>query len=175
MPWTRVCEFCGTPFATNRRNLFRCSSHCRFWKYIEKRTPDECWPWTGSLDRHGYGQFNCGNGRHSISTRFMYEIYFGEIPDGLCVLHRCDYRACCNPFHFFLGTRADNLRDMDNKGRRVSARGLRNNNTKMTESSVLHARALHAEGQLCSALCKQFGVSYSTMSQILHRETWSYI
>jgi hypothetical protein len=86
----------------------------RFWDSVERRGPDECWPWQRKTHLK-YGYF-AANGRHYIASRVAWAIANGSSPDGL-VCHRCDNPTCCNPAHLFLGTVADNIRDMAAKGR----------------------------------------------------------
>lgn len=77
---------------------------------------DGCWVWSGRTNRQHYGTLG-----ERLAHRISYEFYVGPIPEGLCVLHRCDNPPCVNPKHLFLGTRADNAEDRDRKGRYVSA------------------------------------------------------
>lgn len=87
-----------------------------FWKYVVIGGPDECWPWTGYIERSGYGRVMY-QGRLWLAHRLACVLSGVEIMDGVCRLHRCDNPPCCNPAHTFDGTRADNVADMISKGR----------------------------------------------------------
>lgn len=82
-----------------------------------------CLLWMGARNAKGYGTINVG-GRPRFVHRVAWEISKGSIPNGLCVLHRCDTPACCNTEHHFLGSKADNNADMRAKGR--ARNGVRN-------------------------------------------------
>jgi hypothetical protein len=90
-----------------------------FWRHVQKG--DGCWLWTGSVNhaRGGYGQVKYGK-KHYRAHRLAWLLTFGEIPDGMKVLHRCDTPACCRPDHLFLGSQTDNIHDMLEKGRHVT-------------------------------------------------------
>lgn len=76
-----------------------------------------CWPYTGSLDRHGYGRFWIqAHKKHVIAHRIAFALAHGRDPI-LPVLHDCDNPPCCRPSHLFEGSQADNSADMARKGR----------------------------------------------------------
>lgn len=90
----------------------------RFWARVDKRGPDECWPWVGPTDRVGYGAYCFISHEGPIPAhRIAYGLANGGIPDGLHVLHKCDNRPCCNPAHLYTGTHTDNMADMRMRGR----------------------------------------------------------
>lgn len=92
----------------------------RFWAKVRKT--DGCWEWTGSRDRKGYGRLSIGSRldgskRPHGAHRIAWVLARGSIPNGLSVLHHCDNPRCVRPDHLWLGTIADNNRDMFAKGR----------------------------------------------------------
>ena len=107
-----TCKMCQRGFRKGRYHT--CTPEQRFDRDVVRG--DGCWGWNGTPDRQGYG-FVTVRGRHVRAHRFSWERANGPIPDGLCVLHKCDTPSCTNPAHLFLGTRTENAKDRDGKGR----------------------------------------------------------
>jgi len=80
-----------------------------------------CWEWQGCLNRDRYGITDLRSiAKTRLAHRISYIIHKGKFDESLKVLHRCDNPPCVNPAHLFLGTDADNVEDMVNKGRNFS-------------------------------------------------------
>ncbi len=163
----------------------------RFLDKLEKQ--GDCWIWTASKRNKGYGAIAWidPKSRKAINERahrVSFRLFNGDIPENLFVLHRCDNPACCNPDHLFLGTKADNNRDMVEKGRHVSGgthcgshypsgkwkSGLSHWNAKINENIVREIRK-DKETMSYSQLKKKYGLSQTCLFKIVHRRTWNHV
>jgi hypothetical protein len=148
----------------------------RFMRFVEKRE-DGCWIWTGYIWSHGYGQFGIGQ-RHIPAHRFAWQMVNGPIPDDHFICHHCDERRCVNPGHLFVGTHADNMRDMYRKGR-----GGRKARGEAVAGAVLTADDVRAiRGEIDDAprgtgrrLAEKYGVTEQTISDIKRRVSWDHV
>lgn len=129
-----------------------------------------CVLWDRGLNTAGYGSFRL-RGKTVMAHRFAWEKSFGPIPDGMCVLHKCDIRRCVNPEHLFLGTPADNTADMIAKGRKRFAIGSQRSKC-LVEDDILVIRASKLSQY---ALAKQFNVSQPNINAIRTGKTWRHV
>lgn len=136
---------------------------------VERRGPNECWPWTGPLFGKSvkYGQLK-SKGRNRPAHRVALELHLGrELAPGMSALHTCDNGGCCNWAHLYEGTPADNMRDKVERGRaRGAAVGERHHMAKLTNAQTEEVRARRRAGELLRVLAGEFDVSESRVSQI---------
>ncbi len=147
------------------------------WPKIDKRGPDDCWPWLASSLPSGYGKLNLG-GSSYLAHRIVYKLAKGE-PGDLHVCHSCDNPKCCNPNHLWLGTAADNQRDSGEKGRanRHSPCGEKNGQSTLTLAQVIEikTRLKNPYLGLNKVLAKEYDVSRALISNIKTGYCWSHV
>ena len=134
-----------------------------------------CLEWQGHKNSQGYGYVGHG-GKTRRVNRLVYELVFGEIPDGMFVCHTCDNPSCVNPQHLFLGTPADNMQDMYNKNRQNDNKnmpsGERHHNSKLKNRDIHKIRRLLKNGRTQQYVADVFSVSQTTIYEIAAGRTW---
>lgn len=83
----------------------------RFWAKVDKS--GDCWLWTASKVRGGYGEFWISTGANRLRARahrWSWESVHGPVPAGLHLDHLCRTPQCVNPAHLEPVTPAENTR-----------------------------------------------------------------
>jgi hypothetical protein len=83
------------------------------WRYVAIADSAMCWLWEGYVSKHnGYAQA-CWGGATVRAHRLVYSLFWGvTLTPEQYLLHSCDVRHCCNPWHMRIGTHLENMEDM---------------------------------------------------------------
>ncbi len=149
--------------------LFTDQTERLFWAKVDKRGPDECWPWTASSDRRGYGQVMLRDHRPRRAHHLALHFDGRPRPGDLHSLHSCDNPPCCNPAHLRWGTIAENAKEKSERGRCPDTSGTNNAHHKLSETQV---RAIRTEEGSHRSLGAKYGVSHTVIGQIKRRQKW---
>jgi len=188
----KTCANCGNDFEKDPRNTWAywakakyCNQDCAgeawsleaasnrasmretFERWIDKS--QECWLWTGALDKDGYGAFSYA-GKTRRAPGVALELDGRKPPPGQFACHHCDNPRCVRPSHLYVGTPASNVRDMVERGR--NQRGSEHYAARLTDGDVL---AIRASSEADLALSVRYGVSRSNITLIRLRKTWRHL
>ena len=156
---------------------------------LEAATEQDCVLWPLALDRGGRGRIWHG-GKLMLAHRWVWERIKGVIPAGKLLCHTCDNPTCVNPRHLYVGTHADNMRDMKvrrryfaarnperavESGRRLGlsntwARGSKNPKAKLSDDD---ARSIRASSLPTKKLAATFGVHRTIIQRIRRGTLWA--
>jgi len=152
----------------------------RYWeRAIPSADPDACWGWRLRPNHAGYGVVSLyidGKQVAFIASRVSYLAHHGVEPSQW-VLHHCDHPLCTNPRHIYDGGPPENSHDRDSRGRGVvpDNRGERHGMAKLTAPVVRAIRLRwHTGGVSQPQIAQDFGVSLSTISDILIGDRWGH-
>ena len=147
----------------------------RFWRKVDVRGPDDCWPWKAAARRkdEGYGAFHY-EGRHQPASRIAVLLTYGSpVPNGMVVCHKCDNPPCCNPAHLWVGTPLEN--DRDRVAKRRQAYGSRNAIARLTDLDVWKIRRMRTALKMPYArIAPYFGVTLACIYDACHRR-WGHV
>ncbi len=109
--------------------------------------------------------------------RISFEAANGRIPRGVWILHSCDNPACVNPSHLRGGTPRENVKDMDDRKRRVTTpmNGETNPSSLVTESIVIELRRDYVAGISLDEISSKYGVSRISLTDYTTGRSWKHI
>lgn len=144
----------------------------RFWKYVDKRSENECWEWKASLMVRGnYGQI-----RHNLKTlkahRVSYEINIGKIPNGKIVCHKCGNSKCCNPLHLYAGTAKENWEDSVKHSTAYKLPPLKSEEVHSAKINYDIANEIRNSSESGNLLGKKYNLSRTMISRIKRNLAW---
>lgn len=113
----------------------------------------------------GYGRFAIRKNLIDQAHRVSWRLHFGEIPPKTLVCHKCDVKLCVRPEHLFLGSYADNTRDMVLKHRHT---------TKLSAAEVRNIRD-GSKFMTYAELSKIHGVTTGMIGHIVNRRAWKHV
>lgn len=128
-----------------------------------------CWLWLGAISTKDYGSIYF-NKKMNPAPRISYAAYYGDIPEGMSVCHRCDTPACVNPEHLFLGTPKENTADALKKGRLVV--GERSPLAKLTDDQ---ATAIFYDQRPHRLISANFNISHGVIERIKAGSIWKHL
>lgn len=157
----------------------------RFWSRVDKRGPDECWPWTAALS-HGYGNMSLpvpGGKKEFGANRISLFLKTGNRLEFLQALHTCDNPPCCNPDHLYAGDERRNILDCIERNRYrgyfsqdpENSKGANNPNSKLTQDDILEIRKFKGQRMSAAGLAvvlKRFNICSSSFYYIRSETSW---
>lgn len=137
-----------------------------FWAKVGPADARGCRPWLGAR-RNGYGVVK-RDGKVRQAHRVAWELIHGApAPPTMEVMHTCDNQPCCAGAHLVLGTHAANMADRAAKGRGA--------NRRLGPDDVRTIRARHAAGTPMRVLAAAYGVTETSVENVIARRTWRHV
>jgi hypothetical protein len=151
------------------------------WSKVDKRGPDECWPWKSTQTESGYG-------RTWINDKgyYAHRVIFNLANPGMIelkaptnkkargfLMHLCDNRICCNPSHLRVANLRENNLDMHQKGRVKHKTGGDHHRSVFTNEQIDEIMSLRNNGMSMSMIAEKMAAKLATIKSLIRRKTYA--
>lgn len=151
----------------------------RYWKNVNIKGDTECWNWIGCIKKSkGYGQMSfCYKSKIYNSESHRISLWLAQSPQPInknCVLHTCNNKLCCNPFHLYWGDHKDNGQDMmkDGAGKNQFIKGHVTHNRKLDVETVRNIKMDIKDKLSLKIIANKYKVSLYQVKDISRGKTY---
>lgn len=124
----------------------------------------DCSPYQGHIAKSGYGlDYEPSTKKTVLAHRKAYKDAFGEIPNGLVIMHICNNKTCVNPDHLKAGTQSENIKQSYKDGLQT------NPNRSMTKEQVLEIFSMEGSQR---KIAKLFNTTQTVVKNIRNSKTY---
>lgn len=152
------------------KKLNRVEQLARLEALVDRRGPDECWPFTGRWhSAQGYGLIRL-DGKCTTAHRALYLLANDKVDVAYLipvVRHTCDNPPCCNLAHLISGTHKENAGDMISRGRKAKRHRPHTRVKKLTDDQV---RAIRGDKRPLHVISYEYRISESVVSMVRRRK-----
>jgi len=154
-----------------------------FWSKVDRSgDPDSCWEWRRYREPNGYGKVSVW-GKKILAHRYSYELFYGSVPVGLEVCHRCNNPGCVNPKHLYAGTRSQNMFDAVSAGTHYHGpggdpphlRGADHPSTHLAEDQVLEIYRRAWANEPYPVIARDYSISRHIVANIKLGRSWGWL
>ena len=135
---------------------------------------NDCWNCISHYKLNGYPMIRI-NKKHTRMSRYIYEQSFGEITNGMNILHSCDNPACINLKHLRLGTQQDNMNDKVKRDRFSHTSGCKGESHGMSKLTQIQVDEIRKDTRSLRTIAKDYGVSNPQIGNIKKYKSWGTI
>lgn len=125
----------------------------RLFSKTKQEGPVGCWSHGYKPNYFGYARIRYRETK-VLAHRFVYEQFYGPVPEGLLVLHHCNNPKCVNPHHLYAGTHSDNVQDALRAGTHANGHGKTKQQIKCPECGGNGLRYSKPDGLIYCWACK---------------------
>lgn len=146
------------------------------WEMVDKKEPNECWKWKGYVN-NGYGRVQI-DGRAYYAHRVIFDLANPGVitrssprykKDYGFLMHSCDNRLCCNPFHLKVATILQNNQDCNQKKRRNLPKGEDHFRSVFTNDQIKKILEMRQSGKTTTQISVAMNKNRSTVKSLLRR------
>lgn len=140
----------------------------------ESASPSGCWLWPGSPSTSGYGRLTV-RGRSYQTHRIAFCLTHPQVvltPE-MHIIHACNVKLCCRPYHLMCADAATNMRQAAIDG--LLPKGERHACAKLTDLAVVLIIVRWLAGESPKNIAPDYGVLPTAIYNILAGQNWKHI